>query len=59
MHNHIFTNTEQKYMIGYDRPTLCTNYHSFIYYSDSYMFRHSYAILRELLYPYELLERQQ
>jgi hypothetical protein len=24
---------------GYNRPTLCTGYHSFIYYSGSYMFR--------------------
>jgi hypothetical protein len=33
---------------GYNRPTLCTDYHSFIYYSGTYMFRHSYVIFREL-----------
>jgi hypothetical protein len=32
---------------GYNRPTLCADYHSFIYYSGSYMFRNLYAIFRE------------
>jgi hypothetical protein len=32
--------------IGYNRPTLCTDYYSFIYYSGSYMFRHLCAIFR-------------
>jgi hypothetical protein len=34
-------------LIGYDTPTLCTDYYSFIYYSGSYMFRHLCAIFRE------------
>jgi hypothetical protein len=34
-------------LVLYNRPTLCTDYHSFIYYSGSYMFRHSYVIFRE------------
>jgi hypothetical protein len=34
-------------IIGYNRPTLCTDYHSFIYYSGSYMFQHLCAIFRE------------
>jgi hypothetical protein len=34
-------------LIGYNRPTLCNDYYSFIYYSGSYMFRHLCAILRE------------
>jgi hypothetical protein len=35
-------------LIGYNKTTLCTDYyHSFIYYLDFYMFRHSYAIFRE------------
>jgi hypothetical protein len=34
-------------LIGYNGPTLCTDYHFFIYYSDSYMFRHLCVIFRE------------
>jgi hypothetical protein len=34
-------------LIGYNIPTLCTDYLSFIYYSGSYMFRHLCAIFRE------------
>jgi hypothetical protein len=34
-------------LIWYNRPTLCTDYHSFIFYSNSYMFRHLYAIFSE------------
>jgi hypothetical protein len=34
-------------LIGYNRPTLCTDYYSFIYYSGFYMFRHLCAIFRE------------
>jgi hypothetical protein len=33
--------------IGYNRPTLCTDCYSFIYYSGSYMFRHLCAIFRK------------
>jgi hypothetical protein len=35
------------FYIGYNKPTLCTDYYSFIYYSGSYMFRHLCAIFRE------------
>jgi hypothetical protein len=35
--------------IEYNWPTLCTDYHSFIWYADFYMFRHPYANFRELL----------
>jgi hypothetical protein len=35
--------------IEYNWPTLCTVYHSFIWYAGSYMFRHPCAIFRELL----------
>jgi hypothetical protein len=41
------TSDEGKNFNGYNRPTLCTDYHSFIYYSGSYMFRHLCAIFRE------------
>jgi hypothetical protein len=34
-------------LLGYNTTTLCTDYHSFIHYSRSYMFRHPYAIYRE------------
>jgi hypothetical protein len=37
------------YLIEYNWPTLCTDYHSFIWYAGSYMFRHPCAIFRELL----------
>jgi hypothetical protein len=36
----------------------CTDYHYFIYYSGFYMFRHPYAILKNVLCTSELLERQ-
>jgi hypothetical protein len=42
--------------IGYNRPTLCTDYYSFIYYLGCYMFWHLCAIFSEHLFPCELLE---
>jgi hypothetical protein len=37
------------YTAEYNWPTLCTDCHPFIWYADSYMFRHPCAIFRELL----------